>query len=312
MYKNIFIFIAILLFFSKNVGATKIEIISKINEEVITNIDIDKEIKYLKFLNPKLNDLNNQNALIQLAKKSIVREIIKHEELINYIDLKEAHLDIVQQIEIDLINKKNLNNKIELKKMVLSKDLNYEKLIQKLKIEAMWNELIYQKYIKNVKIDKIKLKKQVQKFKSEFSFSYDYNLSEILFEIEKDQTLESKLDQIKKSIEKIGFDNTANIYSVSDSSKFGGKVGWVNETQISQVISENIKDLNKNEISKVLKSPAGYLILKVNDKKKINEQFDEEKYFNMLKQAKTNQQLNQFSLVFFKRLKQNTIINEYK
>ncbi len=312
MYKNIFIFIAILLFFSKNVGATKIEIISKINEEVITNIDIDKEIKYLKFLNPKLNDLNNQNALIQLAKKSIIREIIKHEELINYIDLKEAHLDVVQQIEIDLINKKSLNNKIELKKMVLSKDLNYKKLIQKLKIEAMWNELIYQKYIKNVKIDKIKLKKQVQKFKSEFSFSYDYNLSEILFEIEKDQTLESKLDQIKKSIEKIGFDNTANIYSVSDSSKFGGKVGWVNETQISQVISENIKDLNKNEISKVLKSPAGYLILKVNDKKKINEQFDEEKYFNMLKQAKTNQQLNQFSLVFFKRLKQNTTINEYK
>ena len=312
MYKNIFIFVFIALFFSKNVGATKIEIISKINEEVITNIDIENEIKYLKFLNPKLNDLSNQNALIQLAKKSIIREIIKKEELINYIDLKQEHLDVVKQIEIDLINKKNLNNKNELKKIVSNKNLNYGKLIQKLKIEAMWNELIFQKYIKNVKVDKTKLKKQVQKFKSEFSFSYDYNLSEILFEIEKDQTFESKLNQIKKSIDKIGFDNTANIYSVSDSSKFGGKVGWVNETQISQVISDNIKDLNINEISKVLKSPAGYLILKVNDKKKINEQFDEKKYFNMLKQAKTNQQLNQFSLVFFKRLKQNTIINEYK
>ena len=312
MYKNIFISIALILFFSNNAVSKKVEIISKVNEEVITNLDIDYEIKYLKFLNPKLDDLNNQNALIQLAKKSIIREIIKKKELVNYINLNEEHLDVIQQIEIDLINKKSLNNKIELKKMVLSKDLNYKKLIQKLKIEAMWNELIYQKYIKNVKIDKIKLKKQVQKFKSEFSFSYDYNLSEILFEIEKDQTLESKLDQIKKSIEKIGFDNTANIYSVSDSSKFGGKVGWVNESQISEVISNNIKNLKINELSKVLKSPAGYLILKINDKKKINEPFDEKKYFNMLKQAKTNQQLNQFSIVFFKRLKQNTFINEYK
>ena len=111
---------------------------------------------------------------------------------------------------------------------------------------------------------------------------------------------------------KIGFDNTANIYSISDSSKFGGKVGWVNETQISQVISKNIKNLNINEISKVLRSPMGYLILKVNDKKKINEPFDEKKYFNMLEQAETNRQLNQFALVFFKRLKQNTFINEYK
>tara|TARA_B100000579_G_C22806388_1_gene842748 strand:+ start:438 stop:1376 length:939 start_codon:yes stop_codon:yes gene_type:complete len=312
MYKNIFISIALILFFSNNAVSTKVEIISKVNEEVITNLDIDYEIKYLKFLNPKLDDLNNQNALIQLAKKSIIREVIKKKELINYINLNEEHLDVIKQIEIDLINKKNLNNKIELKKILLSKDLNYNKLFQKLKIEAMWNELIFQKYINNVKIDETKLKKQVQKFKNEYSFSYDYSLSEILFEIEKDQTFENRLDEIKESIEKIGFDNTANIYSVSDSSKFGGKVGWVNESQISEVISNNIKNLKINELSKVLKSPAGYLILKINDKKKINEPFDEKKYFNMLKQAKTNQQLNQFSIVFFKRLKQNTFINEYK
>ena len=312
MYKNIFISIALILFFSNNAVSTKVEIISKVNEEVITNLDIDYEIKYLKFLNPKLDDLNNQNALIQLAKKSIIREIIKKKELINYINLNEEHLDVIKQIEIDLINKKNLNNKNELKKIVLSKDLNYNKLFQKLKIEAMWNELIFQKYINNVKIDETKIQNQVQKFKNEYSFSYDYSLSEILFEIEKDQTFDNRLDQIKESIEKIGFDNTANIYSVSDSSKFGGKVGWVNESQISEIISNNIKNLKINELSKVLKSPAGYLILKINDKKKINEPFDEKKYFNMLKQAKTNQQLNQFSIVFFKRLKQNTFINEYK
>ena len=97
-----------------------------------------------------------------------------------------------------------------------------------------------------------------------------------------------------------GFSAAANRFSTSNSSKFGGKVGWVNESQISEVISNNIKNLKINELSKVLKSPAGYLILKINDKKKINEPFDEKKYFNMLKQAKTNQQLNQFSIVFLK------------
>ena len=311
MCKKIFIFIFIFLFLSNKAVSTKVEIISKVGQEVITNIDIVQEIKYLKFLNPNLDNLNNQEALIQLGKKSIIREIIKKKELINYIDYKKKYPEVVKQIEIDLIKKKNLNDKNELNKLILKRELKYNELIQKLKIEALWNELIFQKYIKNIRIDEMKLKKIVKKFKDEYSFSFDYNLSEILFEIEKDQTLDNKLKAIKKSIKEIGFDNTANIYSVSDSSKFGGKVGWVNETQISEVIGSNIKDLNINEISKVLKSPMGYLILKVNDKKKINEPFDEKKYFDMLKSSETNRQLNQFSLVLFKRLRQNTFVNEY-
>ena len=311
MCKKIFILIFIFLFLSNKAVSTKVEIISKVGQEVITNIDIVQEIKYLKFLNPNLDNLNNQEALIQLGKKSIIREIIKKKELINYIDYKKKYPEVVEQIEIDLIKKKNLNDKNELNKLILKRELKYNELIQKLKIEALWNELIFQKYIKNIRIDEMKLKKIVKKFKDEYSFSYDYNLSEILFEIEKDQTLDNKLKAIKKSIKEIGFDNTANIYSVSDSSKFGGKVGWVNETQISEVIGSNIKDLNINEISKVLKSPMGYLILKVNDKKKINEPFDEKKYFDMLKSSETNRQLNQFSLVLFKRLRQNTFVNEY-
>ena len=311
MCKKIFILIFIFLFLSNKAVSTKVEIISKVGQEVITNIDIVQEIKYLKFLNPNLDNLNNQEALIQLGKKSIIREIIKKKELINYIDYKKKYPEVVKQIEIDLIKKKNLNDKNELNKLILKRELKYNELIQKLKIEALWNELIFQKYIKNIRIDEMKLKKIVKKFKDEYSFSYDYNLSEILFEIEKDQTLDNKLKAIKKSIKEIGFDNTANIYSVSDSSKFGGKVGWVNETQISEVIGSNIKDLNINEISKVLKSPMGYLILKVNDKKKINEPFDEKKYFDMLKSSETNRQLNQFSLVLFKRLRQNTFVNEY-
>ncbi len=311
MCKKIFIFIFIFLFLSNKAVSTKVEIISKVGQEVITNIDIVQEIKYLKFLNPNLDNLNNQEALILLGKKSIIREIIKKKELINYIDYKKKYPEVVKQIEIDLIKKKNLNDKNELNKLILKRELKYNELIQKLKIEALWNELIFQKYIKNIRIDEMKLKKIVKKFKDEYSFSYDYNLSEILFEIEKDQTLDNKLKAIKKSIKEIGFDNTANIYSVSDSSKFGGKVGWVNETQISEVIGSNIKDLNINEISKVLKSPMGYLILKVNDKKKINEPFDEKKYFDMLKSSETNRQLNQFSLVLFKRLRQNTFVNEY-
>ena len=311
MCKKIFIFIFIFLFLSNKAVSTKVEIISKVGQEVITNIDIVQEIKYLKFLNPNLDNLNNQEALIQLGKKSIIREIIKKKELINYIDYKKKYPEVVKQIEIDLIKKKNLNDKNELNKLILKRELKYNELIQKLKIEALWNELIFKKYIKNIRIDEMKLKKIVKKFKDEYSFSYDYNLSEILFEIEKDQTLDNKLKAIKKSIKEIGFDNTANIYSVSDSSKFGGKVGWVNETQISEVIGSNIKDLNINEISKVLKSPMGYLILKVNDKKKINEPFDEKKYFDMLKSSETNRQLNQFSLVLFKRLRQNTFVNEY-
>ena len=106
--------------------------------------------------------------------------------------------------------------------------------------------------------------------------------------------------------------NTANIYSISDNSNFGGEIGWIKETQVSEKILEKIKKINENEISEYIETPNGYLILKYSKKKPVIEKFDEEKNYKLLKQYEMNRQLNQFSLIHYKKLKKNTIIYEYK
>ena len=66
------------VFFFQNLKAYKVEIIAKVNEEIITNIDLKKEINYLNFLNPKLQEIKDENKINQIAKSSIIREKIKN------------------------------------------------------------------------------------------------------------------------------------------------------------------------------------------------------------------------------------------
>ena len=56
-------------------------------------------------------------------------------------------------------------------------------------------------------------------------------------------------------------------YSISDSSKKGGEIGWIKETLLSDDLNSILLKMNVNEISKPLKYPNGYLVLKINDKR---------------------------------------------
>ena len=308
--KIIFLSLALLVFhfsaFSQNIS-----IISKVNEDIITNIDVNNEVKYLKFLNPKLNEIHNKQNLFNLGKSSLVKEIIKKKELKKYFDIKKDY-KLLEKIEKNLFDKKSLQNKKELKSLIKSKNLNYEEVLWKLKIEALWNEFIYQKYNKSVKVNEEYLIKQVKMHKKNRKNKFNYYLYEILFEVTQQEKLNDKLKLIKSSIEKIGFKNTANIYGISDSAKFGGEIGWVKESQLSNTILDKIKNLEINAISDTLQTPGGYLILKISKKDKIDEPFDEKKNLALLKQYEINRQLNQFSLIHYKRLKKDALINDYR
>jgi peptidyl-prolyl cis-trans isomerase SurA len=106
---------------------------------------------------------------------------------------------------------------------------------KKIEIEILWNQLIYDRYIGQINIDTNQLKEKVKKLISTKK-QKKYSLSEILFNIENNSNFEKKLENINQSISEIGFKNTANIYSISDSSKFGGKIGWIEEQKLSTKI----------------------------------------------------------------------------
>ena len=301
MQIRVLIIIFIILFTPSKILGNTIEIVLKIDDKIITNIDVSEEIKYLSLLNPKLKNINRK-SLYNIAKSSLTREIIKKKELKKILDI-DANFNLSNSIEKKLINILAVENLNDLKTKIAKNNLKYEKVFFKLKIESLWNMYIFEKFNKKVKIDEEYLMNQVKKQKQNIKPKYEYYLHEILFEIDEKTNLENKLKLIKKSIESDGFKNAANIYSVAESSKFGGEIGWVKETQVSENILNMIKNLKENQISDYIDTPGGYLILQFSKKKKIIERFDQQKNFKLLKRYVTNRQLNQFSLIHFKRLK---------
>ena len=230
-------------------------------------------------------------------------------ELRKFFDLNKTY-SFVEKIEKNLLLKKNIN-KEELIIYLNNNNMNYLDIKNKIKMEALWNQLIYKKYFKNIKIDKSKMRKNIENQFKNTKKKYEYNLSEIVFEDKANENYEKTINKINNKINEIGFENTANILSISTTSKNGGLIGWISELQISEKIKNNLENLRINEISDPIKITNGYIIIKLNNKRELIQKIDIEKELKKLVENETNRQLNNFSIIFYKRLKQNTEINEY-
>ena len=274
------------------------KILFKINSEIITNLDIKKESQYLIALNNDLQSLKNEQIL-EIAKNSIIRETIKKNELKrNYnLDQEIKHIDL---IIANFYEKLNLKNISEFKEYINIYGIDYEEVKKKIKIESLWNNLIYAKFNNQVEIDLEKLKKKI---KTQNSNEEVYLLSEILFTINNKNELNKKFEAIKKSITKTGFKNTANIFSISNSAQIGGKIGWINKSQLSELIKKEIKKIDIGEFSKPIKIVNGYLILKLDDKKIEKKEINFDKKLKELINFERNKQLNQFSILYYNKIK---------
>ena len=306
---KIFFILIILLGFNSLSFGNLIEIKIKVQDKIITNLDIENEKKYLFFLNPKLQELN-KSRINNIASESLITEIIKKKELEKFFDF-EKNKKLTDLVEKNLFLKKNLENRKEFLDILKTINLDYETVLEKLYIETLWNQLIYQKYSENVIINRNELKnnllEQISKEKDKFA----YNLSEIFFENSIEENLDKKILKINQSIKNVGFENTANIYSISNTSNKGGLIGWINELQISNKIIKEIKKLNTNEISKPIKLQNGYILIKLNGKRAFKQKIDLDEQLKQSINNETNRQLNNFSTIFYKKLKKNLEINVY-
>ena len=309
--KKIIILIILTNFFylQKTLLANVVEIKFKIQDEIITNIDIENEKKYLFFLNNKLQDLD-KSKINKIAIDSLINEIIKKKEVEKIFDI-EKNNKLLEVVENNLIKKKNLRNKEEFKQILNYIELDYNNIKQKLLIEALWNQAIYKKYAENVVINKEELKSNIIEQFNNKNKKFTYNLSEIFFSQSAEKSLEEKISEINESIDSIGFENTANIYSISNTAKKGGLIGWVNEFQISKKIGSEIKNLKIDQISKPIKLQNGYILIKLNNKKETNQKINIDEQIKRLIKNETNRKLNNFSTIYYKKLKKNIDINEY-
>ena len=293
--------------FTKSLTNEQVYIELKIDEEIITNIDIKFEENYLIALNNNLNKLPKSD-LKNLAKDTLIREKIKKKELMKYYDL-EQESSVVEDIIKDLFTRLEFKNRQEFIKYLSKFGLNIDDLKEKLKIEAMWNQLIFTKYKNKIEIDENKLRKKLKKNISEDNYAaYEFFLNEILFELKKGETLDKKYKKILNLVETQGFKNSANIFGISETSKFGGEIGWIRKTQLSNQISKEIEKTELGKITNPIKTPNGYLILKVSDRRKIEQKINIENELKKLIQIEKNKQFGEFSVLYFNKIKQNIYI----
>ena len=306
--KKLIILVFLLIFSNfKLFAITNIFVVYKVENEIITNIDIENESRYLVALNNQLDNLSKKKIL-EIAKDSILKETIKKIELVKYFELDQTSPFLEKVIE-DFYLKLKMNNRNEFQDYLNNYDLSIEDIKKKIEVETTWNQMVYTKYKNQINVDERKLKLKI-KIKKISQIKKLYSLTEITFEKEQEQSLSDKIKKIDESIKEIGFKNTANIYSISDSSKFGGNIGWVEEKNLSDKLSKELKKLKIGEHTRPLLIGSNYLILKIEDMKNEKIQIDEKKELEKMIRFETERQLQQFSKIYFNKVKINTDISE--
>ena len=299
--KTIFLILVFFLFSNFSYSKIDLHIIMKINNQIVTSYDIEKESNYLLALNPKLNEIN-KNDLLKLAKKSIIKEMIRESEILKYkeIDFENPRNEnILRNIILNL----DFSNQLQFESYLNNFGISIDDIKKKIGIENEWKNLVYSKYSTSVRVDKENLISQIEKSSKE-DFSIEYNLSEIVF-------LKDQSKKILESIEINGFENTANLYSISDSSKVGGKIGWVKKNNLSSEINRELENLKINSYSSPIKIDNNYLILKINDIKEITVKIDKQKELDKMIMIETSKQLDKFSNIFYNKIKLNSVISEF-
>ncbi|MDC1175830.1 peptidylprolyl isomerase [Candidatus Pelagibacter sp.] len=280
------------------------KILLKINNEIISTIDLYNETKYLSLLNKDLINLE-KNKIFEISKNSLIREKIKEIEILkNYkkLDLDEKYLD---QIMNNYSKKMGFENVGKFRKNIEINELDFETIQNKIKIELYWNQLIVKKFLKDVKIDKNKIKEELAKNLTQ----KELLLSEIVFNIDTKSNLEKKLEFIQKDINTNGFSNAALIHGISDTANNGGKLGWIKLSSLNTKIKNELKNIKVGDISNPIVVPGGFLILKIVDQRDVKNNLDINKAIELAVNEKTNEQLNKLSIVYYNKIKKDIQIN---
>ena len=306
--KVLIIIIILISFNFENLDALENKILFKINNQIITTIDIYEEIKFLKTFNPEVNNLS-ESELLEISKNSIIRDKIKKIEIMNYV--KELKVDdnfLLKFIQSKYSNK-GLNTIKDFQNYLNENNLDIKTINEKIAIELIWNDIIFQKFSPKININKEKIKEEILK-NPQKKMEKELLLSEIVFEVNQKSEFQKKYKKILSDIEQIGFKNAALIHSTSETSSAGGFIGWVKEDNLNKTILDLIKDLNQGQYSKPIRTSGGFLIIKIEDIKEYEKEFDLNKKIKEVIEFKTNEQLNQFSKIYFNKIKKDLIFDD--
>jgi len=305
--KLVFLIISIISFFPVNVFSTENKILLKVDNEIITSVDVLNEINFITTLN-KNTDKISKEELYKISLNSLIKEKVKKIEILRNYKSIEVEQSFMKELIASSYKKLGFKDLGSFKVHLDNNSINFENFKNKIAIDSLWNEIIFFKFQKKIKINKDNLRRQIiEKKDKEIKL---YLLNEIVFNVDEKLNLESKYNQIKEDIFEKGFNNAALLHSISNTSNTGGELGWIEENSLNSKLQTTISKLNVGEITEPIIIQGGFLILKLNDTKKIKNKVNVEVELKKLIAKETNQQLNQFSNIYFNKVKKEIKINE--
>lgn len=309
MYKKKLIsIIFIFLIFNNTSLCLENKILAKVDQEIVTSIDVDNEAKYLILLNPNIKNLSKKE-IFDISKNSIIREKVKYIEINKNFKNLNVPDKYIEPILKNIYQKIGIDNLEIFQRYLKENSIDYEYVKDKIKIETLWNELIFVKFSSKILINKEEIKKRLISEVKQYSKSY--MVSEIFFEASGSDQVENIYKKIVKTIENDGFDNAVLSYSSSNTANSGGQLGWIGEEALNENLRNILNEMNEGEYTKPITVPAGFLVLKIDKikKEKINQNI--EKKIDKIINVKKNDQLNQFSKIYFNKVKKDMNINEF-
>ena len=307
MKKILYIFISFLFALSiiKHSYATENKILLKVNNEIITSIDLLNENLYLASINEDFEKLDKFQRF-EISKKSLIREKIKKIELLTVVNEIKIEEELLNNLSISYFKRLGIKSILDFNNYFLNKGVDPNIVRSKITFEILWNQLIYAKFNKNVKINKETIKTELLKNNQQKEFM----ISELLFNLVSNEKLDDKLNLIKQEINETNFSQAALKYSISDTSRNGGKLGWIKESSLNTKMINELNKIKIGEVTKPIQIPGGFLILKIENIRNVERKFNLENEIEEIVKQKTNEQLNQYSNIYFNKIKKNIQIDE--
>ena len=303
------IFILLFFFQISDLIALETQIISRIEKIIITNVDIKNEYRYLIATNKNIEDLKKEQIL-QIAKNSLINDSIKENEILkNFSDL-EINQEYLESVIKMTFNRLGFDNLQDFRNYLEEYKTNYEYIKKKIEIETLWNQIIFQKYSEKITINQDQIKKKIESEIKENEYFKNYLISELIFKAKNNDEIMEKYKEIKKSININGFKKTVLLFSVGDSKKKNGAIGWLRETEMSDIIKSEITSINVNQFTKPITIPGAFLILYINEIKDEKSDINLEEELQKAINREKNRKLSQYSQIYFNKVKKSTFVNE--
>ena len=304
---KIFLITIFIVLISNITNGMEIKIIHKIQNQIITNVDIKNEMRYLLAFNQNLKELDRE-TIFNISNESLIKQKIKKIEIKRKYKKNNLSDEYLAMLIKEAYSNLGLNSFEEFDSYLKKNNLDIVNFKEKITIQSFWNQLIFAKYNNQVTIDKNEILKKLNNNKN--NVVKEYQLSEIIFKVKNKDAITTKYNEIIKSIEEIGFENSASKYSLSESSISGGDIGWINENSLIDKIRKNIINLDINEISNPIILSNGILLLKVNNLRETKIDLDINAELNKAVAYERNRQLKQYSDIYFNKIKKNLGFDE--